>query len=109
MRIRDWAGSTLLAKPEPCDRRAVPLHVLARQVREESAPLSYELEKTSPRVKVVLVGAQVIGKSVDPLGEESNLNFRRTSVLRMRAKLSDDCLFLLGLKRHFCGSLSGKT
>ena len=64
---------------------------------------------TSPRVKVVFVGAQVIGKSVDPLGEESNLNFGRTSVLRMRAKLSDDRLFLLGLKRHFCGSLSGKT
>jgi hypothetical protein len=37
------------------------------------------------------------------------LNFGRTSVLRMRAKLSDDRLFLLGLKRHFCGSLSGKT
>ncbi len=82
---------------------------LLAKIRQQPAPLSHELEKTSPGVKVVLVGAQVIGKSVDPLGEESNLNFGRTGIIRMRAKLSDDRLFLLGLQRHICGSLSGKT
>ena len=102
-------GATLLAKPESSDRRAVPLDVLARQIRQQTAPLSHQLEKSSPGVKVVLVLAEVIGQPVDPLGEKSNLNLGRTGIIRMRAKLGDDRLFLLALQRHTCGSLSGKT
>jgi hypothetical protein len=106
---RKRVGNTLLAKPEPSDRRAVPLDVLVRQIRQKPAPLSHELEKTSPGVKVVLVLAEVISEPVDPLRKERNLNLRRTGIIRMRAKLGDDCLFLLGLQRHTCISLSGKT
>ena len=106
---RKRAGNTLLAKPEPSNRRAVPLDVLVGQIRQKPAPLSHELEKTSPGVKVVLVLAEVISEPVDPLRKECNLNLGRTGIIRMCAKRRNDCLFLLGLQRHTCGSLSGKT
>ena len=109
LRLPERVGATLLAKPESSDRRAVPLDILARKVRQQTAPLSHEFEKSSPRVEVVLVLAEVIGEPVDSLGEESNLNFGRTCIIRVRAKLGDDRLFLLALQRHTCGSLSGKT
>lgn len=107
--LPERVGATLLAKPESSDRRAVPLDILARKVRQQTAPLSHEFEKSSPGVEVVLVLAEVIGEPVDSLGEESNLNFGRTCIIRVRAKLGDDRLFLLALQRHTCGSLSGKT
>ena len=107
--LPERVGATLLAKPQSSDCRAVPLDVLARQIRQQTSPLSHQLEKSSPGVEVVLVLPEVIGEPVDSLGEESNLNFGRTGIIRMRAKLGDDRLFLLALQRHTCGSLSGKT
>jgi hypothetical protein len=109
MWLPERVDATLLAKPEASDRRAVPLNILARQICQQTAPLSDQLEETSAGMKVVLVLAEVIGKPVNSLGEESNLNLGRTGIIRMRAKLGDDRLFLLALQRHTCGSLSGKT
>jgi hypothetical protein len=106
---RRRGGNTLLAKPEPSDRRAVPLDVFAGQVRQKSAPLSHELEKAAPGVKVVLVLAEVISEPVDPLRKERNLNLGRTGIIRVRAKLGNNRLFLLALQRHSCASLSGRT
>lgn len=87
----------LLAKPKPGDCRAVPLDVLAGQVRQQAAALSNEFEKSPPGVEVVFVGAQVISQTVDSLSEERNLNLGRTGIIRMCAKLGDDRLFLLAL------------
>jgi hypothetical protein len=107
--ILSWLGATLLAKAKPSDRRTVTFDVLTGQIGQQTAPLSHELEKSSPRVEVVLVSAEVIGEPVDSLGEESNLNFRRTGIIRVRAKLSNDRFFLFALQRHPCRSLSEKT
>jgi hypothetical protein len=60
-------------------------------------------------MEIVLVSAQVIGEPVDPLGEESYLNLRRTGIIRMRAKLGDDRLFLFALQGHTRRSLSEAT
>ena len=51
-------------------------------------------------MEIVFVGAEMISKSVNPLGEESNLHLGRTGIIIMRAELGDDGLFLFGLKRH---------
>ena len=59
--------------------------------------------------KSCLCVAQVIGESVDSLGEEGNLNLGRTGIILMRAKLGDDRLFLFALQRHTCRIPSGKT
>ena len=93
-------GATLLAKSEPSNRGAVSLDILAGQIRQQPAPLPHKFEKPSPGVKVVFVLAQVVGKSADSLGQESNLNLGRTSIIGMRAKFGDDRRFLLGLQRH---------
>jgi hypothetical protein len=89
-------GATLFAKPQPSDRRTVPLDVLARQIRQQTAPLSHKLEQSAPGVEVMLMLAEVIGKPVDPLREESDLNFGRTGIIRVGAKLRYYGLFLLG-------------
>ena len=104
--IPERTGTTLLAKPKPSDRRAIPLDVLARQIRQQTTPLSHQLEQSAPGVEVVLVLAEVIGQPVDPLGEESDLNLRRTGIIRVGAKLRNDRLFLLGQERHTSGILS---
>ncbi len=57
----------------------------------------------------MFVCPQVIGESVDPLREERDLNLGRTGILSVRLKLSDDCLFLLGLERHTRRFPSEKT
>ena len=75
MWIPKRTDATLLAKPKPSDRRAIPLDVLARQIRQQAAPLSHELEESASGVEVMLVLAKVIREPVDPLGEESDLNF----------------------------------
>src|SRR5215213_1413628 len=93
---RRRVDNTLLAKPEPSDRRAVSLHILVRQIRQKPAPLSHKLEKASSGVEVMLVLAEVISEPVDSLCEERNLNLGGTSIIRMRAKLGNDRLFLLG-------------
>src|SRR6476620_3557453 len=57
---------------------------------------------------IVPVRAKVIGKSIDPLGPERNLNFRRTRVTFVNTEAADDFLFLRLLKRHSGGaSLAG--
>ena len=99
----------LLAKPKPGDCRAVPLHVLAGQVRQQAAALPNEFEKSPSGVEVVFVCTQVIRQTVDSLGEESNLNLGRTGIFSMCAKLGNDRLFLFALQRHTCRFPSGKT
>jgi hypothetical protein len=69
IRIPEWTGATLLAESEPSDRRPVPLDVLARQIRQQTAPLSHKFEESAAGMKVMLVLAEVIGEPVDPLGE----------------------------------------
>ena len=51
-------------------------------------------------MEIMFVSAEMISKSVDPLGEESNLHLGRTGIIIMCAELGDDGLFLFGLKRH---------
>ena len=99
-RICNSAGTRLLAEPQPGDCCAVPLDILARQVCQQATPLADEFEKSAARVEIMLVCPQMIGQPVDPLGEERNLNLRRTSIFGMRAKLGNDGLFLFCQKRH---------
>ena len=93
-------SAKLLAKSEPCDRRAITLHILVRQISKESSSLPHELKKSASRVKIMLVSAKMIGQAIDSFGQQRDLNLRRTSVGRMGLELRDNRLFLLTLKRH---------
>lgn len=58
---------------------------------------------------VMLVLAEVIREQVDPLGQERDLNFRRTRVRFMNTKVADDLFFLDLLQRHSGGYSSPGT
>lgn len=49
---------------------------------------------------IVPVLAQVVSQSINPLGEEGNLNLWRTSVCLMNTKTGDYFVFLCPLQRH---------
>src|SRR5690606_20229199 len=80
----------LLAQVQSGNELAVPFDVLALEVVEEPAPLTDQLEKTATRVVVLLVRLEVLRQLRDALGEKSDLNLGRPSVLLMLAELLDD-------------------
>src|SRR5687768_1407291 len=72
--------SGLLAQAEALDHAAVLVRVRALQVIEQLATLAYHLEKPAPRMEVLDVRLEVLGKPVDALGEERHLDLRRAGV-----------------------------
>ena len=57
-------------------------------------------------MEVVLMLAEMVRQTVDPLREEGDLHFGRTSIIRVGAKLGNDRLFLLCKERHTWRTLS---
>jgi hypothetical protein len=85
----------LFAKPQPSNRRSVSLRILAVHVRQQASALSYHLQQPAATVMIVLVAPKMIGQLIDSLGQNCDLNFRRTSVLFMDPELADDYALLL--------------
>lgn len=55
------------------------------EIPKQSPALADHHEQTPPAVMVLLVDLQVFREVIDPLGEQRNLNLRRTGVRGMRA------------------------
>jgi hypothetical protein len=55
---------------------------------------------------IVSMLAEVTRESLDPLGHDGDLNFRRAGVTVMRLAVFDDFLFLIVLQRHVWGASS---
>src|SRR3974390_458316 len=71
------------ADTQPFNQLPVSPLVGAMQIVENLPPLRHELEQPAARVVVFDVGLEVIGQGVDPLGEQRNLDFRRTRITRL--------------------------
>ena len=84
----------LLSDAELCDAGSVTLDVLLGEVVEQVAALTDHFEKAAAGMVVLLVDLEVFGELVDALGENGDLNLRRTGVGLMGAVCLDNCLFL---------------
>ena len=90
----------LLSQTQALDEGTVTCDILALQVCEKIASVTDHAQKTSVAVVVLLVSLQMLGKSVDAIGKNRNLNLRRTGVALVGLVLFDD-LLLNFLRQHF--------
>ena len=70
----------LSSQSKACDEVLVAAHILAAHISQKPSALAHHLEKTTPGCVVFAVDTQVPTQMNDPLGEESYLDFRGTSV-----------------------------
>jgi len=87
----------LLSEAEFFNDRTIALDVNLLEISEKVAAMTYHLEKAATGVVVLLVSLHVLGKGLDSVSQNSDLNLRRTCVAFMSLVLFDDsCLFFLG-------------
>ena len=91
---------SLAAQPEPADDGAVAVVVVAHQVRKQASTLSDELEKSASRVVVLGKAAQMLGQSPDTLGQQSDLDFRRSRVTFVHGAIRNDAFLGFPRQRH---------
>ena len=84
--------SELPAQTQLCDERPVSLYVLIFEVPEVSPAFADHHQQPSAAVVVLLVDLEMLGQVVDTLGEQRNLDFRRTGVVCMHAERFDNGL-----------------
>src|SRR3712207_5306240 len=96
--LRELQG--LAAQAELGDERPVGLDVLLLRVLDQPAPLADHLEHPPPRVVIVLVFAQVLGKVRYAPRENRDLDLGRPGVAVVGAMLPDYLLLVLN-----CGQL----
>ena len=90
----------LLSQTELFDDSAVTLYIDLLEVPEQVAAVSDHLEKTAAAVVVLLVGLEMLGKSVDAVGEDCDLDLGGSGVALVGfVLLNDGSLFFLG--NHF--------
>ena len=77
-------------KPESGYDAAIPLDILRSQIVEETPTAPHHHEQSSPAVMILLMGLQMLGEVVDPLGEQRNLDLGRSRVRGVRAVLADN-------------------
>lgn len=82
-------------KPQSLDELLVLLRLGRFQVVEELAALVHQLDESTPRGMIALVCREVLTESIDTLRQERDLNFGRTRIGSITAKLRDDSAFLL--------------
>ena len=83
----------LLTDAQLGDDRTVTVDVLLSQIVQQAAALADHLQKAAAAVIIMDVGAQMLGKLVDAVGQDRNLDFRRTGVALMGRVLFDDLVF----------------
>src|SRR5206468_10141369 len=84
--------SELPADAELVDNRPVPPRLFTLQIFQESPPLSDQHQQPPARVVVLRVGLEMLGQSVDALGEERDLDLGRPGVALVRLELLDQAL-----------------
>ena len=75
------SNTELLTETELLYDSTVSVDVLLLELTEEVTSVTNHLEKTSSGVVILLVDLQMFGKVVDSLGENCDLNLRRTSIV----------------------------
>src|SRR5262245_28087798 len=82
------------------DDRLVALLVLALEVVQQLAALTYHLQKATPGMMIALVLLEVVLELVDPGGEEGDLHFRRAGVAGGARIVRDDRFLIDWRHRH---------
>src|SRR5689334_2536825 len=90
----------LAAEPEPSDDGSVARVVLLDQVGKKTTALADELEEAASRMVVLGKAPKMLGQPLDPLGQERDLDLRRTGVTVLGGVPGDDLLLLLPRERH---------
>jgi len=85
----------LTAQPETLDNVLILLRLTGLEVIEELAALVDHLHESATGRVVRRVRGKVLPETGNTLGEQRDLNFRRTRVLGIPAELGNDCSFSL--------------
>src|SRR5579884_2891768 len=93
------------AQPEAPDQRLVAARIRALEVIEQAPPLPHHNEQAAPRVKVLLVRAEMVGEVADALGQNCDLHLGRARIVGFRGVFLDERLLALGCDRHRPGVL----
>jgi hypothetical protein len=96
------AALKLLSEAELLDNSSVSLDILLSEVRKKLLSVTNHLGESSLRVEILGVLLHVLGKTVDSIGKDSNLHFRRTGIILVDFELGDDGGF--GFLRNHCSS-----
>src|SRR5438552_1021265 len=78
----------------------VPLDVVVLEVFEEPTTLADQHQEAAPRMMVLRMPLEVFGQAVDPLGEERDLDLRRSGIAVVNPELLDQGFLLLEGERH---------
>ena len=70
----------LLSYAQLLDDLAIAVKIVRLQVIQMPAPLPDHLQKTSPRMLIVLVRLQMLRQMADPSAQNCYLHFRRTCI-----------------------------
>src|SRR4051794_30191477 len=90
----------LAAQAEALNQLLVAADILALQVVEQAAALTDHDQETTTAVEVLLVGLEVFGQVADALGQDGDLDFRRTGIALTGLVFLDDFLLAFGSNRH---------
>src|SRR5512146_2737339 len=90
----------LAAESERADDGPIARGVLLDEVREQAPALTHELEEAAARMVVLREAAEVLVEVSDPLGEERDLDLRRTGVAVFDGVLGNNLLLLFPRERH---------
>ena len=71
----------------------ITLDILLLQIVQKISSVTNHLQQTTAGVVILLVNLDVFGQFVDPLGEDSDLYFRRTGILLVQTVSLDNCCF----------------
>lgn len=103
----------LFAEVEALEQLVVLGEVVLLQIVEKLAPATGEGQQTAAGVKVLAVGAQVIGEVVDAGAQKSDLDVGRTGVRIVRLVVANDRLlidcFAMCHLVFVCFELRGRT
>ena len=87
--------SNLLTDTQLGDQGTIALDVLLHEIIEQAAALTDHLVQAAAGVVVLRVLLEVLGELSDALGEDSDLNLRRTGVAFVGAVGCDDSRLLV--------------
>ena len=85
----------LLSESELLNQSAVTIQIRLLQIAEQASSLTNHHEKTSSRMVILRIRLQVLGELRDALGQNCNLNLRRTRVAFFSAVCLDELCLLL--------------
>jgi len=97
---RNLALKSLLTDAKFTDDIKVSLRILATDVVEQPSAAGDQSEQTASRGKILAMGSHVLGQSIDPFGQNCDLNFGGSGVGGGRTVFADHFLLAFFRDRH---------